>query len=220
MLIISADLKPRYIVNQIILQAISSNEHIIIFLVSNLNNLLQELVKFSCYAFVILDDGIEQLPELYSWSKEISIKYHPIPELIDSYFKQRKRSLISKEDSKCTTEPSCHSETKDVNVNSLYLTKEDSQRGFIPNNAINLKPSTLRVGSIKRIKADFISLDLQENDKIQFATASHPVRKKKHFKKEKKSQASLKLYQPLIIHKVQNSSNKIKKKRNKKKKNI
>lgn len=198
LLVISSDLKPRYVINQIILKAISSNDGINILVVPGLNGHLQGIVGFPCFAFVVDTDGCQQLAELNDWCSDILRIHHPVPDTILSYYAQRRRVLANANDIimddnssipiKCANDPE---------NSSKYLLHKDAncdQRAFVPQNAALLKPVAYNVQTLKQTKSDFISLDV----------LGGANQTKKRPKKEKKK--ATQLYQPLVIHKVQNSS--------------
>lgn len=227
LLVLSADLKPRYVINQIILKAIASNEGISIFLVSGLQSPLQAIVDFSCFAFVITDAGWQQLPELRQWCTENTRSHYPIPEIITSYYKQRKNVLASTNDIDMECDSSntipTSSAVETVHSSDLHLPKVYAKRAFVPQNAANFKPVAFKIQTIKHTKNDFISLELPGGSSDQQPNKNKRKREQEQNKEKKrkkvKSDASI-IYQSLIIHKVQNSSgNKEKKllKKNKKK---
>lgn len=210
LLVLSADLKPKYVANQIILQAFAANEDIRILCVSSLANLIQPILNFSCYAFVI--DDWSQFGELEKWTAEMISEHFPVPATIQKYFDQRRESKnclmeVDKSNSKQIQMPE-----EVIEASRYYLKKSESnQRAFVPNNAINLKPIALEIESLNKIKSDFISLATYDGTNDQ-STSS------KHFKKSKKR--PLTLYRELTIHKIQSNPNKVKKikdKKNKKK---
>lgn len=223
LLVLSADLKPRYIINQIILKAIANNKAITILLVPGLNTRLQSIVDFSCFAFVIADVGWQQLVELRQWCTDIIRSNHPIPDVITTYYKQRKSIL---DDAKNDAKMDCNTSTaipfkstlnaQTVNTSNYHLTKVNAQRAFVPQNAVNLKPVAFKVQTIKHMKSDFISLE-GTGGSVDHKPSKTKRKSEKEKKRKVKSDASI-IYQSLIIHKVQNSSNVIEKKQAKKKK--
>ncbi|XP_055313761.1 uncharacterized protein LOC129575015 [Sitodiplosis mosellana] len=212
LLVLSADLKPRYVANQIILQAFAANEDIRILCVPSLATGIRPILNFSCYAFVI--DNWSQLAELNKWTAQLISEYFPVPATIKSYFDQRRESKNCQME---VDEPEIKAQQtleECIEVNRFYLTKEKcepNQRAFVPKNAINLKPIELELEPLNKIKSDFITLATHNgnNDQPTFS---------KHVKKSKKR--PLTLYRDLMIHKVQSKPNKVKKfkdKKNKKK---
>lgn len=209
LLVLSADLKPRYVANQIILQALASNEHIRILCVPNLESITQIIFKFSCYAFVISDWS--KLPELDKWTTGVINEHFPVPKLIDSYFGEKRKTTEMEVDESQTKKPQLIEEN--VNVNSFYLSKDNckpNERAFVPRNAINLKPIALEIESIHKIKSDFISIDSDDDN--------YGPSKQLHKKSKKHNKTPLALYRDLTVYKVQSNPNKVKKIKNKKQK--
>lgn len=198
LLVLSSDLKPRYVINQLILKAISSNDGIHILLVPGLNGHLEGIVGFPCFAFVVDQDGCQQLAELNGWCGDILRIHHPVPDTILSYYAQRRRVLANANDINMDDNASMPIKSANEPENtSQFLLHRDAncdQRAFVPQNAALLRPVAYNVQTLNQTKSDFISLDL-------LGGASQA---KKRPKKEKKK--SPQLYQPLVIHKVQNSS--------------
>ncbi|XP_031637578.1 uncharacterized protein LOC116350010 [Contarinia nasturtii] len=207
--VLSADLKPRYVANQIILQALACNEDIRILCVPNLETLIRPLLNFSCYAFVI--DNWSEFTELDQWTKSLIGDHFAVPTIIQAHFDQRKAMDVDETDASVEKVPK---REEIVEVNRFYLFKDDCQenkRAFIPKSAINLKPIALELESLNKIKSDFVSLDSYESNNQ--ASRSHG----KDFHKSKKHKKTpLALYRELTVHKVQNNPNKIKKIKDKK----
>lgn len=211
LLVLSADLKPRYVANQIILQAFAANEHIRILCVPSLSTVMQPILNFSCYAFVI--DDWSQFAELDKWTDEIISEHFTVPATIQTYFDQRRASKhCPMEVDECVKAKPIKLPEEIIEVNRFYLKKSESdQKAFVPKNTINLKPIALEIESLNKIKSDFISLATYDGDNDQ-PTSS------KHVKKSKKR--PLAMYRELTIHKIQSNPNKVKKfkdKKNKKK---
>lgn len=196
--------------NQIILQAFASNEEIRIICVPNLAALIQSIVNFSCYAFVI--DNWSECAELDKWSAKLICKYFPVPTTIQSYFKQRRENSNCQMEVDEPVSKMQRSPNVTIEVSRFYLTKDPSkqnQRAFIPKNAINLKPIALELESLNKIKSDYISLDTYDGNSNQPSLSKHA---KKHKKRP------LTLYRELTINKVQSNPKKAKKFKNKMKK--
>lgn len=202
-MVISADLKPRYVINQIILRAIFSRNSIHILLVPGLNVRLQSLVDFSCFAFVVDDDGWNQLSELNEWCREISHAHYPVPNMIVSYYEQRRRLLADDNDINLGDDTSMFIESVDEpeNISNYHLHRDAGRRAFTPQNVANLKPVSYNVQTIKEIKSDFIALNLLDG---YAKSATNHANKMSKIDKKRRTE----IYQPLVIHKVQNSSGK------------
>lgn len=243
LLVLSADLKPRYVTNQIIIQALAHNDDIQIACVPNLSTLMQNIFNFSCYAFVINDKNWSELSNLSQWIIQIIETNFPLPDEIKSHFaKRRARSDDKKSDEEMVTSAEgriikgkfvnfmdgndlnrmrqqklvrCN-ETCDADINQLYLTRDNpNQRSFVPKNAVDLKPIAIQLESLNKIKSDFISLDTYDGASNFKSTQS--TSNPKYAKK--KSKRPLTMYKELTIHRIQNNPNKIKKIKDKKNKN-
>lgn len=220
LLVLSADLKPRYVANQIILQALACNEDIRIVCVPNLASWSTSLFNFSCYAFVISQENWTELLELDQWTANLISTKFPLPSIITTQLAKRKQNkqnyAMDVVESKTAPNRLQNSNEKYVDINDLYLLKHDGkaeQRAFVPQNGINLKPIALEIESLNKMKTDFVSLDTYDNSN-EASTLSHKPSGYKHSKKR-----PLTLYRELTIHKIQNNPNKVKKFKNKNKKN-
>lgn len=230
MLVLSADLKPRYVANQIILQALACNENIRIICVPNLTNLTKTLLNFTCYAFVIVDRIWSQLSQLDQWTDKIISNNFPLPSIINAHFAKRrenKRSEISAMEvdaPQTKLQQLADSNGSSADLTYLHLTRVNckaNQRAFVPRNGINLKPIALEIESLNKIKSDFISLDTYDGATEQPSTFDFSHTKGHYKNSKKKGKTPLTLYRESTIHKIQNNPNKIKKLKNKlnKKKN-
>lgn len=207
LLAISAELKPRYVVNQIILQALSCNEQINIFCIPNMESLMYDYVKFPCFAFIIIENDLPAFEKLFTWSTNVIQNIHKVPVSISSYFAEGNQLEQMDMNEIEYKELAPHED----NVHHLYLFEENnsfSQRAFIPKNAINLKPSTLKIDPLNQIRSDFISLNTFDHSSP--ISISKPRKGNKlHGKKDdrKKVMTPMRLYQALTIHKIQGNSN-------------
>lgn len=169
-LIVSADLKPRYVINQIILLALARNEATKILCVPNLENEMKTLVDFQCFAFAINDNESSEYRKLFEWCEIVTTERYPVPTLIRTYFNTRRRTTDTEIESipMDTDSGSAQcSRCNEIPLSDLYLIRsctEPKQRAFIPKNAINLKPLSFDVMSLDKIKSDFISLDTFDSD--------------------------------------------------------
>lgn len=130
-LVVSADLKPRYIVNQIILLAFARNPAVRVLCVPQLNQLLREIVPFACFCMAITSDAAADLEPVVEWCKATVAKHHPKPEdrtVIDL----KLYSSIGQSD-ECSKNAI---EMEDVSFERLYLLRKPSgTRSFVPANA-------------------------------------------------------------------------------------
>lgn len=196
--------------NQIILQALATNKHIRILCVPNLDSFTQTILKFSCYAFVI--SNWSNLSQLDKWTADLIGEHFPVPQLIESYFDQRREKTSTMEVNEPEMKKPRLTEEM-IEVNRFYLKRENcksNERAFVPKNANNLKPIALEIESLNKIKSEFISLDTYNN--------SYSQAKQFHKKSKNNNKTPLALYRDLTVHKVQGNPNKVKKIRNKNKK--
>lgn len=165
-LVLSADLKPRYVINQIILLALARNETVHIFCVPNLEHEMRSLVDFACFAFAIGDVEMSPWKQVFAWCKTMTIERYPVPELIRAYFDAHRRRTSSKNET-IPMETESVVAIADVPLSHVHLVRPSAapeRRAFIPTNAINLKPMSFGVTSLGKIKSDFISLDTFDSD--------------------------------------------------------
>lgn len=165
-LVLSADLKPRYVINQIILLALARNEAINILCVSNLEQEVKSLVDFQCFALSINDTPASAFHKLFDWCRIVTSERYPVPQLIQTYFSARRRPSTEIKSIPMETEPES-TESTETPLSSFYLTRSSTapeQRAFLPKNAINFKPLSFDVASLGQIKSDFISLDAFDSD--------------------------------------------------------
>lgn len=225
LLVLSADLKPRYVANQIILQALACNDDIRIVCVPNLAQFTKTLLNFACYAFVITNDKWSELTELEQWTTELIRINFPLPSIIKSHFgvrneKQPIHHQMDVDELQFKQRKEHNSNEKNIDVNHLHLIRDccnTNQRVFVPKNGINMKPIALEIESLNNMKTDFISLDTYDNSTAEPLTFSSSKNSDRFFKK--KGKRPLTLYRELTIHKIQNNPNKVKKLKSKNNKN-
>lgn len=224
LLIISADLKPRFVVNQIILLALGANQETRILCVPNMDKLMQPILNFPCFAFVISNESWSRFSALDEWTAELVEKHFPVSDVNEAYFGQQKddKTTCSME----IDEPETKSAKKfgsveeKIDLNSIYLTRDKSepnQRVFVPKNAINMKPIALELESLNKIKSDYISLDAYGSSAGPSSSQNPNNTKESEKKLKRKRKTPLVLYRALTVHKVQSNPNKVKKNKNKKK---
>lgn len=214
LLALSADLKPKYVANQIILQALACNDDIRILCISNLATLTQSLFNFSCYSFVITDEKWGDFLKLDKWTTALIKEHFPIPSVIQAHFMKRRANdgnPMEVDAPQPKKRSPINSSEMPFKVSGLHLTRDScnsNERAFVPKNAINLKPIALEMGSLNKIKSDFISLDTYDTDRA--STYKNPMKTRKR---------PLTLYRELTVNKVQSNPNKVKKIKHKKDKN-
>lgn len=194
LLLISADLKPRYVINQIILLALSKSAGISILCVPQLELLLKETHEFECFCVSVADAA--EVSNLIGWGRKLTECHYPVPPEIVSNFVQREKSTPMEVDAAQTPA----NQTEAISVDKLYLrANTGEQRTFVPKNAINLKPLSFKVDSLAKDTNDFISIDNFNSDES--------ARKQKFAKKSKtKSQPLLSKqnkYMPTTVWKIQ-----------------
>lgn len=220
LLVISADLKPRFVVNQIILLALGANQETRILCVPNMEKLMQPIVNFPCFAFVITNDSWSRFSELDKWTADLIENHFPVSHVIEACFgpptddKTTCRMEIDEPNKKI---PSVEEK---VDFDSIYLTRgnsEPNQRVFVPKNAINMKPIALELEALNKIKSDFISLDAFDSSGGPSSSQNQNYTTEFQKKLKKKRRTPLVLYRALTVQKVQSNPNKVKKIKNKKK---
>lgn len=232
LLVLSADLKPKYVTNQIIIQALANNQDIRILCITNMTNFTQTLLNFSCYAFVVGHEHWSEMPELDLWTAKIVDENFPLPLLIKKHFPKRPETnsnTAMEVDEQCqmTKEKGTKIDPNNIvcdgDLKDLHLIRDNcdvDQRVFVPKNGINLKPIVLEIESLNKIKSDFVSLETYSNSNDATSTFDFKSIKGCEKNAKKKGKRPLALYRELTIHKIQNNPNKMKKpndRKNKKK---
>lgn len=234
-LVLSADLKPRYVINQIILLALAQNHNVNVFCIQNLSEKLSNCVTFPCFAFVlkIENRSCEHTNKMMEWCLKTKAQKHPVPNSIIRYysFKSKKELLLTDAETDLLMVENKRTEKKQdeaVNFNALYITKQSKTgaRIFIPDNAKNLKPQTITPATSGQ--SDFISLsnstnlddknEMQSNaavDKTIYMPFTQILSGQKKRKWNEKKTISHK-YHNLTVHKIQGNPEKVKKEKKKK----
>lgn len=159
-LIISADLKPRYVINQIILLAVTRNSSINVLCVSSLNNRLNRIVPFSCFCLCVLknDDNSTELRPIVDWCRSIIEIHHPINQ---QYFNiadpNQPEPQVNADSDPMNAANAPNIEMADVSFEKMYLMKAVHERAFVPTNTTTTKTFAS--------SNDFISLDDNTSDK-------------------------------------------------------
>lgn len=156
-LFISSKIRPKYVVDQIIIMALTKNTNSIVFCVPDMDVTLLEVLGFSCQCLAILEDQ----NEVWNWILEKS-KQFPLPKS----FYTSKSPKIEQMDVQYTEKPvTVSNDSNKIDTATLYLRKVNSnERAFIPS------------GTITRNKGenDFISLG-ETNLKIQRIRPEHQL---------------------------------------------
>ncbi|KAG4065603.1 hypothetical protein HA402_012593 [Bradysia odoriphaga] len=229
-LFISSKIRPKYIVDQIIIMAVTKNPNSRILCVPDMDAALQDVLGFSCQCLAVVDDQ----NEIWNWSVEKSKQFavpkslqesKPVTERMDIDAKpQEKRPVVRDE----------------VDVSALHLHKENgNDRAFIPsgtmstkdtgNDFISLGSINVNIANIRPIH-QMISKD-QKVGKTGAKTIFKPNLLAEKFPTKHKVKTANKQryhnhnkfnYLPLKVNKIQANADKIRnknKKKNKKNKN-
>lgn len=194
LLLISADLKPRYVINQIILLALSKNAGTSILCVPQLELLLKEVHEFECFCMSVGD--AVKASNLIGWGRKLTECHYPVPPQLVSNFAQREKA--TRMDVDAARAPANQSEA--ISVDTLYLRANNGeQRAFVPKNAINLKPLSFKVDSLAKDKNDFISIDNYNSDE----SARKRTLPKQSKKKSQPALNKQNKYMPTTVWKMQ-----------------
>lgn len=212
---ISADLKPRYVVNRIILLANTYNKEINYLCLPNMDKLIQKLLGFSCFALTITDNQSHEFDELFNWCHKILIDSRETSSLNQSTFSEQCFRKCIGPDNSYQNRNKVSYEDDGLNFNEIYLSSGDDipgQRAFHPMNSKHFKPLDLILKPLNQIRSDFIQLDTFD------ATCSVPIvrnykithKQLKKMNRDKYMEKSTHLYQPLSIHKIHQNPQKFK----------
>lgn len=156
-LLISNDLKPRYVVNQIILLTLSKNINVNILCVPKIHDLLKEIVGFACFGLTFENDLPPSMQKFSNWSQKLIENEYPVPEELLTNFIKKSETIPMDLD---LGESSIITGNDSVNFDKIYLKAESNEkRTFVPINALNLKPLSFEVQCLAKDKSDFISID-------------------------------------------------------------
>lgn len=177
-LIISADLKPRYVINQIILLALTRNKSINVVCVSNLNNRLSQILPFSCFCFCMVKHDDDRLRPIIGWCKSIIEINHPIDQQY-CHIPQKNETQNQDEDSNILEAANATNiEMQAVSFEKLYLMKPACERAFVPNNSkicktftssndfISLGDNNEHEPNSMAIDADAVTIDAEVRSKL------------------------------------------------------
>lgn len=229
-LFLSSKIRPKYIVDQIIIMTLTKNANSKVFCVPDLDAALLDVLGFSCQCLAILEDQ----NELWSWILEKSKQF-----LLPKSFEKSKTTKAEQMDVEYTVTPSIVAkESNKVDIATLYLRKECSnERAFIPrgtisrNNAdndfISLGESNLKIVTIR--PENHLLSRIHRTDKSDAKTCSRlgnalaerrPSIKKKQTKIHNQQFHTNKVnYLTLKVNRVQPNIEKSRNKNKKKKKN-
>lgn len=153
-LFISSKIRPRYIIDQIILMTVTKNVNSRIFCVPDMDVALLDVLGFSCQCLAML----EEENEIWNWSLEKS-KQFPLPKSF------KKSSHPATEAMDVQSMPIVVNESSNVDLSTLYLRRQSpDQRAFIPHGTILRKDKT----------NDFISLG-EMNPKMDIIQPKHQM---------------------------------------------
>lgn len=133
MLFISADIKPRYAANQIILLTLFHNQQTQIFCVPNLNQELSKILPFPCFCFAIrANSGLNTKP-LWEWGKlALSNSNSDRHEVLNHVQKLKAAKLTDSVKTSTNRLSSDIEMTETVAFEDLYLVQNKSGRAFTP----------------------------------------------------------------------------------------
>lgn len=210
---ISPDIKPRYVVNRIILRAVANNKGIDVICLPSMDILIQKLLGFSCFALVITENQSHEFDELLNWCHKILIVYRETPSLNQSVFSKQCFRKRNGPDNSYQNRHRVSNEDNGLNLNQFYLPSEDvilGQRAFHPVNSAHSKPLDLILKPLNQIRSGFIQLDTFDATGTVTIVPNLKINQKQHKKanKNKYMEKSIDLYQPLTIHKIQQNPRK------------
>lgn len=228
-LFLSSKIRPKYIVDQIIIMTRTKNANSKVFCVPDLDTALLDVLGFSCQCLAILEDQ----NELWSWILEKS-KQFPVPKSLEKSGTTKAEQM----DVELTiTPPIVANESKKVDLATLHLRRESSnKREFIPhgtitkniagNDFISLGESNLKIDNI-RPEHQLLSKvrttekpDGKIRSRLNNALADRPSIQKNQRKMQNKPFSTNKVnYLSLKVNRVQPNSEKIRNKNKTKKKN-
>lgn len=210
-LFISSTIRPKYVVDQIIVMALTKNTKSTVFCVPHLDEALLKVLGFSCQCLAIL----ESQNEIWNWIIDKS-KQFPLP----TSFEKSKTPKIEQMEVEYVARPSTvSSEISKIDVTTLYLRKDNSnERAFIPHGTISRNDTVndfISLG-VTSVKIDNIRPKHQLISKIQ--GTEKPIAKKKIMKAHNPQFHANKVnYLTLKVNRVQPNSDKIRKKKKNKK---
>lgn len=224
--ILSAELKPRYVINQVILLALAHNEAVNIFCVPNLAEIMKEFISFPCFAFTLIvnDRECTKLDDLLHWCAIRKEQSHPVPNTITEYFslKNNRKPVSEDVEVNLLKLESDEKDSESVDFTKLYLIKktEGPKRLFVPENASDLKPLLSNVARSTFDQSDFISLssslsidedeEAKPTEKMIYVPSNQILPPKKGLKRKNEPEPR-RQYHNLTINKVQGNPQKVKK---------
>lgn len=204
LLIISACIKPKYVVDQTVILAIAKNKNIKILCIQRLNELLTDAIGFSSCLCISFAD-ISKYPQLNAVWKTASLLTDRFP--IPKHFKRQ--TTEDELSVPMDTEPMLKKkrELSPIHLNDIYLCKKSSGRSFVPAGTVfrTAKPNEW---------SDFISLGepVKQPASRKTGGSEQPLHHKRSNAKKSKPIASevRNSYVTLTVNKVQGNPNKVK----------
>lgn len=223
-LFISSKIRPKYIVDQIIIMTLTKNPNSKIFCVPEMSSALLDVLGFSCQCLAIVNDK----NEIWNWALEKS-KQFPVPKSLH----KSKAPKVEQMNVEHISKPSIGAnECEEFDVSALYLRKGNStERAFIPhgtiltsnssNDFISLGDTNVQIETI-RPKHQMIS-QIQRREKLAASKLENVFSEKISFKKKTHNQQQFNAnkvnYLSLKVNRVQPNPQKIRNKNKKNKKN-
>lgn len=229
-LLLSSKIRPKYIVDQIIVMTLTKNANSKVFCVPDLDAALLDVLGFSCQCLAIS----EGRNELWTWILEKS-KQFPLP---NSFGKSKTTKVLKTtkvERMDVETPSTVAVESNKIDIATLHLRKETSdERAFIPHGrsmrtdnvndfialgAPNLQLDTIRPQHqlISKIQRTNIS-DAKTRPRLENAFAvKGPIKKKSNKVQNQQFRANKVNYLALKVNRVQPNAEKIRNKNKNKK---
>lgn len=210
---ISDNLKPRYVVNRIILRAIAYNKGINIICLPNMDKLIQKLLGFTCFALTITENKMQEFDEIFNWCHEILIVSQETSSLNQSTFSEQGfKKCDGSEIEQVQNTNKLSYENDGLNFKQIYLSSGDNmlgQRVFHPVNSEHFKPMDLILEPIKQIRSDFIQVN-KFDAKGSINIEPYVGRKRNQNKRTNNyAEKLIDIYQPLTLHKIQQNPQKM-----------
>ncbi|KAJ6645352.1 hypothetical protein Bhyg_00557, partial [Pseudolycoriella hygida] len=204
-LFISSNIRPKYVVDQIITMTLTKNAKSKVFCVPDLDAALSKVLGFSCQCLVIPD----RQNEMWNWISEKS-KQFPLPNCFEERHAIKAKGMDVKYNQ---TTSVCANESEAVDVSKIYLRKENSnERVFVPSGTTLTKSGNdfIALGDFN-LKFDPIRSKNQMISKTQTAEQRSDSKREKKFlmnkKKPKESNQQFHIkkvnYLPLKVNRVQ-----------------
>lgn len=229
-LLISADIKPQFVIEQIIFQTLTQNAQTKILCIPNMDELFKKFLKFSCLCLMLSNSSESPYRNAIKWISDLS-KNYPVTksfaELLSTIVRKSTDDQCSMIVEESVRQKDDSTAVEAIDFSELYVRKISSQRAFVPNDGS-------KQGRLKTVKpmtndgSDYISFSndtVMENEHKTLKTDIHSNAQKsatsKVSKKKKKKPKTVKEaivpsenlfnYITLKVNKIQGNPNKRKK---------